>query len=258
MKPDSMTSAPPSLTLRQVRKSFGNVEIIKGVDLSVPSGEFHVIIGPNGAGKSTLFNLISGRVAPTSGSILLDDRDISGLSPRIINGLGLSRSFQITNIFPSMSVFENFRCAVLGKMGAGYRFLRPADHYQAITEKVDGLLHDIGLKHRRDEIAGNLSYAEQRALEVGMTIAGDAKVLLLDEPMAGMNHNEIGQFSDFLQTIAQGRTVVMVEHDMGVVFSLADRISVLVYGELLASGTPEAVRNDVRVQEAYLGTEACS
>ncbi|MHA3904456.1 ABC transporter ATP-binding protein [Castellaniella sp. WN] len=249
-------TAAPSLTLRNVKKSFGQIEIIKGIDLSVQSGEFHVVIGPNGAGKSTLFNLISGRIAPTAGHILLDDRDISGQSPRIINHLGLSRSFQITNIFPNMTVFENFRCAVLGTQGVAYNFLRPASYFRSITEKVDQLLEDVRLRHRRDDIAGNLSYAEQRALEVGMTIAGDARILLLDEPMAGMNHNEIAQFAEFLRMIARNRTVLMVEHDMGVVFSLADRISVLVYGELLASGTPEAIRTDRRVQEAYLGTEA--
>lgn len=256
MKIQTQPSAPPSLRLENIKKSFGPVEIIKGVNLAVQSGEFHVVIGPNGAGKSTLFNLISGRLAPTAGRIWLNDQDISGQSPRAINHLGLSRSFQITNIFHSMSVFENFRCALLGPMGAGYGFLRPADNFRQITEKVDHLLEDIGLQHRRNEIAGNLSYAEQRALEVGMTIAGDARMLLLDEPMAGMNHNEIGQFSEFLHRISENRTVLMVEHDMGVVFSVADRISVLVYGELLASGTPEEIRNDLRVQEAYLGTEA--
>lgn len=256
MSQDIAAARAPGLTLENVHKSFGQARIINGVSLSVASGEFHVVIGPNGAGKSTLFNLISGHFMPSSGRILLGDQVISGRSPRAINHMGLSRSFQITNIFQNMSVFENMRCALLGPMGAGYGFLRSAASFRAITERANQLLQDIGLEHRSDDLAGNLSYAEQRALEVGMTIAGDARVLLLDEPMAGMNHNEIGQFSDFLRKIAIGRTVLMVEHDMGVVFSLADRISVLVYGELLATGAPEDIRADARVKEAYLGTEA--
>lgn len=252
---DSYTQ-PPGLTLEDVHKSFGQARIIKGVSMSISPGEFHVLIGPNGAGKSTLFNLISGRFPLSSGRIMLGDQQISGRSPRAINHMGLARSFQITNIFQNMSVFENMRCALLGPMGAGYSFLRPASSYRAITERAEALLEEINLGHRRDELSGNLSYAEQRALEVGMTIAGDARVLLLDEPMAGMNRNEVEQFAQFLRKIAAGRTVLMVEHDMGVVFSLADRISVLVYGELLATGTPDAIRADVRVQQAYLGTEA--
>lgn len=247
---------PPGLVLENVHKSFGQARIITDVSLAVTPGEFHVVIGPNGAGKSTLFNLVSGRFPLSSGRILLGDQIISGRSPRAINRMGLARSFQITNIFQNMSVFENMRCALLGPMGAGYGFFKPAGSYRAITDRTEQLLEDINLSHRRDELSGNLSYAEQRALEVGMTIAGDAQVLLLDEPMAGMNHNEIEQFSVFLRNIAKGRTVLMVEHDMGVVFSLADRISVLVYGEVLATGTPDEVRADVRVREAYLGTEA--
>ncbi len=244
------------ITLRNVYKSFGQAQIINGVSLSIAPQEFHAIIGPNGAGKSTLFNLISGRFPLTSGEILLGDTVISGKSPRDIHHLGLSRSFQITNIFQNLSVFENMRCALLGLMGAGYNLFRRASSYRAITQKTDELLADINLLSRRNELAGNLSYAEQRALEVGMTIAGDAKVLLLDEPMAGMNHNEIEQFSEFLKRIAIGRTVIMVEHDMGVVFRLADRISVLVYGELLATDTPDMIRADARVKAAYLGADA--
>lgn len=247
---------PLELALRDVTKSFGAARIIPGVSLTVPAGEFHAVIGPNGAGKSTLFNLISGRFAPTSGQILLGGQPIEGKSPGVINRMGLSRSFQITNIFANISVFENIRCALLGPMGAGYSFWRRASAWREITREAERLLEEIGLTARRDAPAGRLSYAEQRLLEVGMTIAGDASVLLLDEPMAGMNHNEIDQFSAFLRRIAQGRTVMMVEHDMNVVFSLADRISVLVYGEVIATGAPAEIRRDQRVRDAYLGADA--
>ncbi|PTX03359.1 ABC transporter ATP-binding protein [Pararhodobacter aggregans] len=247
---------PLALELREVSKSFGAARIIPGVSLTVPAGEFHAVIGPNGAGKSTLFNLISGRFAPSSGQILLGGQPIEGRSPSVINRMGLSRSFQITNIFKNISVFENIRCALLGPMGAAYSFWRRASAWREITRETERLIEEIGLTARRDTIAGSLSYAEQRLLEVGMTIAGDASVLLLDEPMAGMNHNEIDQFSDFLRRIGEGRTVMMVEHDMNVVFTLADRISVLVYGELIATGTPAEIRQDQRVRDAYLGAEA--
>ena len=244
----------PALQLKDVRKSFGKTEIIRGVSLSVQPGERVGVIGPNGAGKSTLFNLISGRFAPSSGEILLNGQRIDGLKPYEINRQGLSRSFQITNIFPKLSVFENLRCAVLWKLGYRYTFLRFLSGLDDANARADELLRMIHLEHKRDLLATNLPYAEQRALEIGITIAGGASVILLDEPTAGMSKSETGRFIGLIRQVTEGRTLLTVEHDMGVVFGLADRIAVVVYGEVIAFDTPEAVRANPRVQEAYLGS----
>jgi len=245
-----------ALGLDGVRKSFGVTEIIRGVDLEVAAGERHALIGPNGAGKSTLFNLISGKYARTAGRISLNGKDISGLEPYAINRLGLSRSFQITNIFPRLSVFENLRCALLWSMGYRYSFWHLVDRQAGLNERVREVLEDIGLADRMHLPAGVLTYAEQRTLEIGITIASGADVILLDEPTAGMSASETRQVVALIRRISEGRTLLMVEHDMGVVFDLADRISVLVYGRIIASDTPAAVRADPAVQEAYLGAEA--
>ncbi len=245
-----MTAA---LELTDVTKSFGLAEIIRGVTLEVGKGERHAIIGPNGAGKSTLFHLISGRIKPTSGAIRLDGRRIDALPPFEIYRLGLARSFQITNIFPKLSVYENLRCATLWSLGYRYAFWRPIDGLSDVREKTGWLMEQIGLARRRDVPAGVLSYAEQRALEIGVTVAGGANVILLDEPTAGMNASESAQAVALIRKVSEGRTLVMVEHDMGVVFHLADRISVLVYGRIVASDTPERIRENAEVQEAYLG-----
>jgi len=245
----------PALELRSVHKSFGRTAIINGVDLTVAKGERHAVIGPNGAGKSTLFNLISGRFAVTRGKILLNGYDISALPPQAINRRGLARSFQITNIFPRLSVYENVRCAVLWSLGYRYSFWNRVAALRSVRSRTDEIVERIGLGRRRDRLAGVLSYAEQRALEIGITIAGGANVILLDEPTAGMSHSETADAVELIRSISQGKTLVMVEHDMGVVFGLADRISVLVYGRVLATGTPEEIRANRSVQEAYLGTE---
>ncbi len=246
-----MTDA--ALSLQGVRKSFGPTEIIRGIDLEVPLGERHAIIGPNGAGKSTLFHLISGKYAKSAGRIALKGSDVSALQPFEINRMGLSRSFQITNIFPRLSVFENVRCGLLWSMGYRYSFWRSVDTERALNERAAEILDQIGLLERCDLPAGVLAYAEQRALEIGITIAGGADVIMLDEPTAGMSHSETEAVVDLIRRVTEGRTLVMVEHDMGVVFNLADRISVLVYGEIIATGTPEEVRGNPAVQEAYLG-----
>ncbi|MFC3118082.1 ABC transporter ATP-binding protein [Jhaorihella thermophila] len=243
----------PALELAGLRKSFGKTEIIRGVDLTIARGERHAIIGPNGAGKSTLFNLITGRYVPTSGSVYLNGQDVSGLAPYKINRLGLSRSFQITNIFPRMTVFENVRCSLLWSKGYRYSFWHMVGRSRDLTEATDAILEQINLTARRDLPAGVLSYAEQRALEIGITMAGGANVIMLDEPTAGMSHSETEYIVNLIRDVTEGKTLVMVEHDMSVVFGLADRISVLVYGEIIATGTPEEVRADPRVQEAYLG-----
>jgi branched-chain amino acid transport system ATP-binding protein len=245
-----------ALELQAVHKSFGRTAIINGVDLVVRAGERHAIIGPNGAGKSTLFNLISGRFPLTKGDILLRGESVTGLAPQEINRRGLARSFQITNIFPRLSVYENIRCAVLWSLGYRYSFWRRVGALEDVRARSEDIVRRIGLQKRRDRPAGVLSYAEQRALEIGITIAGGADVILLDEPTAGMSRSETSDAVELIRTVSEGKTLVMVEHDMGVVFGLADRISVLVYGKVLASGTPEEIRGNAAVREAYLGTEA--
>ena len=245
-----------ALSLQHVTKNFGATQIIRGVSLDVPAGERHAIIGPNGAGKSTLFNLISGAFAPTSGRILLDGADIGGAKPFTIARGKLSRSFQVTNIFHNMSVYENIRCAALWPLGHRYVFWRAISGMRDVAARTAEILALIGLDHARDEPAGLLAYADQRALEIGVTIAGGARVILLDEPTAGMSHAETERAVALIRRASEGRTLLIVEHDMGVVFGLADRISVLVYGEIIATGTPDAIRRDTRVREAYLGQEA--
>jgi branched-chain amino acid transport system ATP-binding protein len=244
----------PALRLSGVCKSFGVSQIIKGVDLEIGQGERHAIIGPNGAGKSTLFNLVSARFALTAGRIELKGEDIGGLRPYQINRRGLSRSFQITNIFHNLSVFDNVRCAVLWPLGHRYSFFRRLSALRDACDRADEVIEQIGLSKRRNSPASVLSYAEQRALEIGITIAGGADVVLLDEPTAGMSRSETEEAVALIRRISAGRTLVMVEHDMSVVFGLADRISVLVYGKILATGAPDAIRQNPAVREAYLGT----
>ena len=243
----------PALELDDLRKSFGSAEIIRGLNLKVEKGERHAIIGPNGAGKSTMFNLITGRFPQTSGHVRLHGTDLAGLQPFQINRLGLSRSFQITNIFPKMTVIENVRCSLLWSMGFKDSFWNMVSRNRALNEGAEEILEQINLTARRDLPAGVLSYAEQRALEIGITIAGGADVIMLDEPTAGMSNTETDYIVNLIEKVTEDKTLIVVEHDMGVVFGLADRISVLVYGEIIATGTPEAVRADQKVQEAYLG-----
>jgi branched-chain amino acid transport system ATP-binding protein len=245
-----------ALSLQNVTKSFGQMEIIRGVTLDVPEGERHAVIGPNGAGKSTLFNLISGRFPISSGSIRLEDQEISGLKSYEINRRGLSRSFQVTNIFPRLSVYENIRCAVLWSLGYKYSFWRGVNGLADARERSEDIMERIGLAARRRDQAGVLTYAEQRALEIGITIAGGARVILLDEPMAGMSRSETEHAVALVRKMTEGKTLLMVEHDMGVVFGIADRISVLVYGKIIASDTPQAIRENAAVKEAYLGEAA--
>jgi branched-chain amino acid transport system ATP-binding protein len=225
------------------------------VSLSIEDGERHAIIGPNGAGKSTLYNLITARFPVTSGEILLRGESIAGLKPYEINRKGLSRSFQVTNIFPKLSVFENVRCGVLWALGYQYSFWHNVDKLENVNEKAIGILDQINLRNRAAVPAGVLTYAEQRALEIGITLASGASVIMLDEPTAGMSHSETDQAIELIRQISAGKTLLMVEHDMGVVFGLADRISVLVYGEIIASGSPDEIRGNAAVREAYLGEE---
>ncbi|MCW0233290.1 MAG: ABC transporter ATP-binding protein [Ferrovibrio sp.] len=242
-----------ALALEDVHKTFGVTPIIRGVSLEVGKGERHAIIGPNGAGKSTLFHLISGRFPVSQGRVTLNDEDITGLKPYQINRRGLSRSFQVTNIFPKLTVFENVRCAVLWHLGYRYSFWHNIRKLNDANERAMAILQQIGLADRSQLPAGVLTYAEQRALEIGITIAGGAGVVMLDEPTAGMSRSETAHFVNLIRKVTEGRTLIMVEHDMGVVFDLADRISVLVYGQIIASDTPARIRSNTAVQEAYLG-----
>ena len=243
-----------AIELRDLRKNFGSTEIIRGAELQVPRGERFALIGPNGAGKTTLFNLISGRFPASSGDILLNGETTRGLAPFEINRRGLSRSFQITNIFHRLSVYENLRCAVLWSLGYRYSFWNRLNGLKDAHQKADAVLEQTGLTARRNTLAGALPYAEQRALEIGITVAGGADVILLDEPTAGLSRSESDAAIELIRKVTQGKTLLMVEHDMGVVFGLADKIAVVVYGKVIACDTPAAIRANPAVQEAYLGT----
>ncbi|HEY0817552.1 MAG TPA: ABC transporter ATP-binding protein [Rhizobacter sp.] len=243
------------LSLRGLRKSFGQAHIINGVDLELDANERHAFIGPNGAGKSTVFHLVSGNLTPSAGEIVFDGQRIDGKSPQEINRLGLSRSFQITNIFPRLTVFENLRLAVMRPHGLSYNLWSLVDRHRRVREQTERLLERVRLQRRAATIAGEMSYSEQRSLEIAMTLASDPKVILLDEPMAGMSNEETAYTSELIREVTQGRALLIVEHDMDVVFSISDRISVLVYGEVIATGTPDEIRRNAAVKEAYLGEE---
>jgi len=248
-----MPGSVPALEMRALRMRFGRTDILRGVDLSLAAGERMALIGPNGAGKSTLFNLASGSITPTGGAVLLHGHRIDGLPPFEIYRRGLSRSFQITSLFPRMSVFDNLRCGVLWSLGYRYNFWKLLSRMDDANSRTEVLLHQMGLEPWARVPAMQLSYARQRALEIGITIAGGAQVILLDEPTAGMSRAETTQFIALIRQVTAGRTLLLVEHDMGVVFELADRVAVLVRGELLAVDTPAGVRADPQVRQAYLG-----
>jgi branched-chain amino acid transport system ATP-binding protein len=248
----------PILRLRGLRKSFGDTEIIRGVDLDLLPDERHALIGPNGAGKSTLFHLISGQLAPSAGEIVFDGRRIDGQPPQAVNRLGLSRSFQITNIFPKLTVYENLRLAVMRPHGLQSNLWKPVGRDARIRAETERLLEQVRLQGRAQTIAGEMAYSEQRSLEIAMTLASDPKVILLDEPMAGMSNEETAYTADLIRTVTLGRALLIVEHDMQVVFALGDRISVLVYGQVIATGTPQEIRANAAVKEAYLGEEVAA
>lgn len=241
------------LELKDVHKQFGRTEIIRGVNLAVKRGERLAVIGPNGAGKSTLFHLISGRLPISSGQIWFDGHRINNQNAQRIYRSGLSRSFQITNLFLRQSVYENILCAAMWSQGYRYTFWKRISQLKSLHERAQQVLELIGLESRRDIAVNLLTYAEQRALEIGIAVAGGSSTILLDEPTAGMSRGESDAAIELIKTVSTNKTLLMVEHDMGVVFGLADRVAVVVYGRVIACDTPENIRANASVQEAYLG-----
>ena len=241
------------LHIQNIHKDFSGLKVLTGVEFKVKEKERHAVIGPNGAGKTTLFNIISGKFKPSFGAILFKGKDISGKPAQILNHRGLSRSFQVTNVFQELSVFDNILSGVRSRYGLRYHFFKKPDHDRKICEKVDAILEEVGLTDVKDQPANSLSYGQQRALEIGITLSTEPELILLDEPTAGMTREETDQAIKMIDKVTAGRTLIVIEHDMEVVFSLADTISVLHYGTILVSDTPEKIRNDQRVKDAYLG-----
>jgi len=241
------------LVLKGVSKHFGPLAVIQRVNLEVTKGERHALIGPNGAGKSTLFNLITGHYRPSAGEIYFKDRRISGLAPHEITRLGISRSFQIINIFRDMSVYQNMRITVTARHRMSLNFRCQVASLGQVREESEFVLSRVGLLPFMNEPAGRLGYSQQRALEVGLAVALDPELLLLDEPGAGLSPDETRSIVGLIKEVTTGKTLVIVEHDMDVVFDLADRISVLNYGTIVASGSPDEIRRNETVKEVYLG-----
>jgi len=241
------------LHIQDIHKDFSGLRVLTGVEFKVKEKERHAVIGPNGAGKTTLFNIISGKFKPSSGAILFQDRDISGKPPHLLNRRGLARSFQITNVFQELSVFDNILSGVRSRYGLRYHFFKRPNHDRKLCEKVEAILEEVGLTDVQGQPASSLSYGQQRALEIGITLSTEPELILLDEPTAGMTREETDQAIKMIDKVTAGRTLIVIEHDMEVVFQLADTISVLHYGTILVSDTPEKIRNDQRVKDAYLG-----
>jgi branched-chain amino acid transport system ATP-binding protein len=243
------------LELRQLVKRYGGLVATDHLDLTVTRGEIHAIIGPNGAGKTTLIHQISGAIAPSSGSILFNGRDITDIKMHDRVKLGLARSYQITNIFKDYSVLDNLALAVQARRGSSMRFWRQAVLDEALFDEARVILGQVGLGERLTAIAGNLAHGEQRQLEVGLALATLPKLLLLDEPMAGMGPEESARLIPLIRNLRNEIGVVLIEHDMDAVFQLADRVTVLVAGRVIATGTPDQIRSDPEVRKAYLGDE---
>ena len=243
-----------AIALRGITVHFGPTRVLDGVDLSVERGERHALIGPNGAGKSTLFSVIAGNLRPDAGRVCLDGVDVTGRAPYAISRHGLARSFQSTQVFGALSVRENLRCAAWAARGGSWRSWFPGPRAsKPIEARVAALLDALGLAAAAGRAAGTLGYAQQRALDLGIALASGARTLLVDEPTAGMDRDEAHRAIALLARATEGCTVLMIEHDMEAVFGLADRISVLVRGAIVATGTPAAIRSDPAVRAAYLG-----
>lgn len=246
----------PLLELRHIFKHFGGLTVTNNCDFEVQAGEIHALIGPNGAGKTTLINQISGALAPDGGNIYFDGHDITGLPMYQRVHLGLARTYQITNIFLENTVVDNLALSVQAQSGTSFRFWKPVRDEQTLFTQAEAIAEQVGLENRLDSIAGELSHGEQRQLELGLALASKARLLLLDEPMAGMGSEEAQHMIDLIRTVNQDVTILLIEHDMNAIFQLADRISVLLYGNIIATGTPEEIRANPEVQKAYLGDDA--
>jgi len=245
-----------ALELRDIHHDFSGLQVLTGIDLAVREGERHAVIGPNGAGKSTLFNIITGRYAPRRGHVLYRGRDITGAAPHKIARLGVGRSFQIINTFPRLTVFQNVRSAVLSRRRMRLDAWSLLDRQADVSREAEETLGMVGLLDRRDVPANALSYGGQRELEIALTVATRPDLVMLDEPTAGLNSEDTRRAVGLIRQVTEGRTLVMVEHDMEVVFNLADRISVIYYGRVLATGTPDEIRTNDEVKRAYLGRKA--
>ena len=249
-------TANPALEARTLRKSFGGLTATDNLSLEVAEGEIHAVIGPNGAGKTTFVNLLSGLMKPDAGDILFEGRDITRLSAPARVRQGLARSFQITSIFRDFTVLENVMLSVQAGQGHSFRFWAPAAKDESLRGPARELLEKVGLGDRIDVVAGNLAHGEQRQLEIAISLATHPRLLLLDEPMAGMGPEESQGMIDFLKALKGEYTMLLIEHDMDAVFALADRITVLVYGKAIATGTPDEIRGDAAVRAAYLGDDS--
>ena len=234
-------------------RRFSGFTAVNNVTIEIPTGGVRTIIGPNGAGKTTFFNLLSGRIPPSDGKIYFNDKDITRLQPYERVRLGISRSFQITNIFAKLTVYENVRLAVQAVHDGKANFFLPASRMGNLSIKTEELLHDVGLFDARESRAENLSHGDQRRLEIGLVLARDPQVLLLDEPLAGMSPTETHETVELIKRIAPGRTVMLVEHDIDVIMEISETITVLQSGAVLATGTPQEIRANEAVQRAYLG-----
>jgi branched-chain amino acid transport system ATP-binding protein len=241
------------LRIENLRRSFGSLVVTNRVNLDLAAGERHAIIGPNGAGKTSLVNQIGGQLRPSGGRILVKGTDVTGWSPDRICRVGVARTFQRNNLFANLSVLENLRLAVQARRGKPLNFFTPVSHLRNEAERSEALMRQVHLQQAPTTTARNLSYGEQRQLEIGIALAGEPELLLLDEPTSGMSPAETARMIDLIASLPRTLSILMIEHDMNVVFSVADRVTVLYYGEILATGLPADIKANKRVREVYLG-----
>jgi len=243
------------LTVKGLTKHFGGIAALNGIDLTVASGARHAIIGPNGAGKSTLFNLVAGELPPTEGEVYLGERNVTTLPVYERANMGLGHTFQRNNLFMDLTVFANVRLAVQHRLGINRHWFRPINSFERVQERTDEILRRVGLTGQREMQVSALAYGQRRALEVALALASEPRVLLLDEPTAGMSPAETAEMTGLIESLPETLTILIIEHDMDVIFNLAERITVLHYGQIISEGAPEVIRADQSVQEIYLGSE---